>query len=456
MCVHHGGGAGAVGSTPVGELLLSGCMASRWGCGGAGVGRASSSCSGGADVGGWGVVPGDAHYGLRRVALLCYRRLYICSDPAEAMYPGPFHLEARDAIDWLAAQPDESVDLFVTDPPYESLEKHRRIGTTTRLKVSKSSSNTWFSIFPNARFEELFVQIYRVLRRNAHFYLFCDAETMFVAKPIAEAAGFRFWKPLIWDKVTLGMGYHYRARCERILFFEKGKRRLADLGVPDVLVVPRVRGGYPTEKPVDLMRILVSQSSSPGEVVADPFMGAGAVGIAAVSQGRRFLGNDIAPEALTIALERLLAAGGGHQPTRNDTCLLRADPSLDSLTPSVDLTPALKSGASEMATRARHRGRLQAQGRDLPAEPSQPWAQTTPLTKPEGLGHLHALQAGLPAEPRRLRAAAITKAIEFVKRLPADGIRGHFAKSFYVESPPSKARSARVDLEVNAGQAFVS
>ena len=54
---------------------------------------------------------------------------------------------------------------------------------------------------------------------------------MFVAKPEAERAGFRFWKPLVWDKKTIGMGYHYRARYEFILFFEKGKRRLNDLGI---------------------------------------------------------------------------------------------------------------------------------------------------------------------------------------------------------------------------------
>lgn len=41
------------------------------------------------------------------------------------------------------------------DPPYESLEKHRAIGTTTRLKHSKASSNDWFTIFPNARFSLL-------------------------------------------------------------------------------------------------------------------------------------------------------------------------------------------------------------------------------------------------------------------------------------------------------------
>ena len=80
------------------------------------------------------------------------------------------------------------------------------------------------------RFAELFEQIYRVLARDVHFYLFCVQETKFHTKPIAEAAGFRFWKPLIWDKMRIGMGYHYSARYECILFFEKGKRRLADLG----------------------------------------------------------------------------------------------------------------------------------------------------------------------------------------------------------------------------------
>src|SRR5690349_11406925 len=75
-----------------------------------------------------------------------------------------------DAVEWLNGLPAESVNLVVTDPPYESLEKHRAIGTTTRLKHSKSSSNDWFSIFPNSRFPELFAAIHRVLRRNSHFY----------------------------------------------------------------------------------------------------------------------------------------------------------------------------------------------------------------------------------------------------------------------------------------------
>lgn len=221
-----------------------------------------------------------------------------------------FLLTDRDAVDLLRSLPDASVDLLITDPPYESLEKHRKIGTTTRLKNSKASSNQWFEIFPNDRFEDLFEQVYRVLKPDSHFYFFCDTETMFVARPIGEACGFKFWKPIIWDKVAIGMGYHYRARYEVILFFEKGKRKLNDLSVPDILTAKRVYRGYPTEKPSELSETLIMQSTEPGDLVVDPFMGSGSVGMAALEQGRRFLGNDICAEAIEITRERLVELGG--------------------------------------------------------------------------------------------------------------------------------------------------
>jgi len=225
-----------------------------------------------------------------------------------------FQLAQVDAVAWLRALPAGSADLLVTDPAYESLEKHRAVGTTTRLKHSKASSNDWFTIFPNARFPDFFAAAFRALKRNAHLYVFCDAETMFVAKPMGEAAGFRFWKPLIWDKRTIGMGYHYRARYETILFFEKGKRRLNDLGVPDVIEVPRVRNGYPTEKPVGVGEVLVGQSSAPGDLVIDPFMGSGAFGVAAVQLGRDFAGTDTSVEAHSVARRRLEEAGARPTP----------------------------------------------------------------------------------------------------------------------------------------------
>ncbi|MBF4312939.1 site-specific DNA-methyltransferase, partial [Vibrio anguillarum] len=130
-----------------------------------------------------------------------------------------------------------------------------------------------------------------------HFYLFCDQETMFVIKPIAEKIGFKFWKPIVWDKVSIGMGYHYRARHEYILFFEKGKRKLNDLSIPDILTHKRVYRGYPTEKPVSLLEVLVAQSSREGELVVDPFFGSGSTLVAANNLNRQFKGNDISSSA---------------------------------------------------------------------------------------------------------------------------------------------------------------
>ena len=236
------------------------------------------------------------------------------TSPSVSSATPPYDLAVSDAVAWLRVQPDESIDLLVTDPAYESLEKHRAIGTTTRLKHSKGSSNDWFTVFPNARFGELFGEAFRVLKRNTHLYLYCDAETAFIVKSIAEDAGFKFWKPLVWDKKTIGMGYHYRARYEFILFFEKGKRRLNDLGVADVITVPRIHRGYPAEKPSAVSEVLITQSSLPGELVADPFMGSGSVGIAALKTGRRFSGCDLNPEAVRLTADRLRQFGSGHIP----------------------------------------------------------------------------------------------------------------------------------------------
>jgi site-specific DNA-methyltransferase (adenine-specific) len=221
-----------------------------------------------------------------------------------------FKTSKDDSVAWLKTLASESVDLVITDPAYESLEKHRKIGTTTRLKNSDGSSNEWFEIFPNSRFPEFFAEIYRVLKKDSHFYMMCDQETMFAVKPMAEAVGFKFWKPIVWDKQKIGMGYHYRARCEFVLFFEKGKKRLNSLSVPDVLSFPRVRAGYPTEKPVELCEVFVTQSSQPGDLVIDPFMGSGAVGVAALKHARNFSGNDISDKSITLSEERFKATLG--------------------------------------------------------------------------------------------------------------------------------------------------
>jgi site-specific DNA-methyltransferase (adenine-specific) len=218
-------------------------------------------------------------------------------------------LICADAVEGVRKLEDGSVNCIITDPAYESLEKYRAIGTTTRLKESEKSSNEWFAIFPNERFDEFFVECYRVLAKGSHLYMFCDDETSDIAKASMTSAGFHVWKRIVWDKMVMGMGYHYRAQYEFILFAEKGKRNLIDRGISDVMRCKRISNGYPTEKPVPLQKTLVLQSTEEGEVVLDPFCGSGSSGAAAVKLKRGYIGIDNSEKALGIAVKRIEAAG---------------------------------------------------------------------------------------------------------------------------------------------------
>src|SRR5205085_5666835 len=162
---------------------------------------------------------------------------------------------------------------------------------------------------PNERLPELLREIYRTLKPDRHFYLFCDEVTADVIKSQQGvgavrlpngarrcSCGFTYWKEIVWAKTTLdgakirgGTGYHYRAASERILFFEKGKRALSDLGIPDVLLAPRSSVPGPAVKPNAVVRTLILQSTVPGELVVDPFAGTGVVGVVSRAHGRPFL-----------------------------------------------------------------------------------------------------------------------------------------------------------------------
>lgn len=247
-------------------------------------------------------------------------------------------IKLTPALEGLQELADESVDLVITDPPYDTLEKWREMGTTTRLSNSKSSSNAWFPVVPPSYLSDTFVETYRVLKPGTHLYILCDEETADNLKPMLKATGFRLLKSLIWHKVgkqedvhcencghlvmtrnrpgAPGMGYPYRSQYEMILLAEKGKRKPPEnRAIRNVLSYPYLKGSdyYPTQKPVELLEVLVQQSSHEGDLVVDPFAGSGSTGIAAHRHARNFLGFDVEQKALDHF--QLMLEGEGVLPT---------------------------------------------------------------------------------------------------------------------------------------------
>jgi len=249
----------------------------------------------------------------------------------------PFALVIQgDCLKVLPHLPAGCVDLTICDPPYESIERHRKVGTTTRLKDSKSSSNPWFKSFPNSLYPKLFAMLYDLHAANSHLYMFCDSETEHIVlsgtnpyhdttpqhyQSIPAVTSWRAWPSLTWaktkkgltwkklagrtaslaiaeldtteiaailveDMISTGMGYHWRRATEQILFLEKGKRKLNNLGYGSVLAGPRAgKKDYPVQKPLCVLDRLVENSTQPGEIVLDPFAGSGSAGQAALNRG---------------------------------------------------------------------------------------------------------------------------------------------------------------------------
>jgi site-specific DNA-methyltransferase (adenine-specific) len=209
-----------------------------------------------------------------------------------------------DALTWLRSLPDGCANCIITDPPWDSLEEHRARGTTTRL------TNEWFETQTIEYIREVLLETYRVAAPASHMYVIADYVSAFRLEP-HKLAPWHFWKGLVWDKVSLGMGYHYRAQYEIVLLLEKGKskRQLHNRAVPDVIRCKKLKGKglYPTEKPLELLELFILQSTDPGELVIDPFAGSGSTGVAALGLGRRFQGVDVNPKALAYAEPRLSA-----------------------------------------------------------------------------------------------------------------------------------------------------
>lgn len=236
-----------------------------------------------------------------------------------------YHGDCREILPSLP-----KVDLVLTDPPYESMRRWEGIGTTARMGMGKKGSSAddsskFFKTISNSDLLALLPVLSELLRESRHCYIMCDEITLPYFYSVMRR-GFECYdeyenaciydqpppfdnmKPLIWDKVSMGMGYHYRCQYEFVIMFDKGKnRRLNSLSIPDILRFKRVEGNtqeVPTQKPLELFNCLVNQSSLEGEIILDPFLGSGTTAVCAKKLNRHCIGIEIEEKYCEIAANR--------------------------------------------------------------------------------------------------------------------------------------------------------
>lgn len=219
-----------------------------------------------------------------------------------------YKLYQGDCLELMKNIEDGSVDLVVTDPPYEI--------TTTGAGIYKQADKQYVKELNGMKdgfSEEVLDELCRVMKK-INIYFFCSQKQIiplldyFVKKKKCN------WNILSWHKTNPipACGNKYLTDTEFILFFrEKGVKVYGSFDTKRTWYATplnqsdKKKYGHPTVKPLSILENLVVNSSQEGEVVLDCFMGSGSTGIAALNNRRKFIGIELDPQYFNIAKERI-------------------------------------------------------------------------------------------------------------------------------------------------------
>lgn len=237
-------------------------------------------------------------------------------------------LHHGDALDTVRALEAGSVDAVVTDPPYCAggvSEAHRTRSDGQGLRSENLRRFGWFVgdnmgtaglvfLLRSMAFEAL-----RVVKPSGSLVVFCDWRMLPTLSPAIESAGWRSQGLVVWDKGSMGLGVGFRCQHELAMHFTAGAPEYHDRSVGNVIRSSRVGADereHQTQKPVDLLAKLIGVVAPPDGVVLDPFTGSGSTGVAALLNGRRFVGVERDAGHVETATRRLreAEAAGVQQP----------------------------------------------------------------------------------------------------------------------------------------------
>ena len=216
-------------------------------------------------------------------------------------------------MEYMRTLEDESIDLIVTDPPYPTTSRGHagNSGGMFQKEINKKGK-----VFEHNNIDctEYAPEFYRLLKDGSHCYVMTNHINLIKMLNVFTDCGFHFIKSLIWNKGNKIMGQYYMSQFEYILFFRKGYgKKINNCGTADILSVPNKKTKdtngkniHDTEKPVELMKILIENSTQKGDIVLDPFVGVGATALACIESERDYIGIELDENYYNIANERVI------------------------------------------------------------------------------------------------------------------------------------------------------
>ncbi len=227
-----------------------------------------------------------------------------------------FSLENINALEHMKEVKTDSIDLLFTDPPYgiDIGDIGMTIGGETGGEFS-STSITYDDSEENALnlYSTLAKESYRFCTSKAHVLLFLAPSHFHTISEIFKLSGWLVApRPLIWIKGNSGQNNQpemwFSSAYEMLLYARKPLSKLQMLGKPDWLqcdIVPHGKKVHQAEKPLPLLKELISRTTLPGMKLYDPFTGSGAILEAACEMKLIPSGCELAVESYATALNRM-------------------------------------------------------------------------------------------------------------------------------------------------------
>jgi site-specific DNA-methyltransferase (adenine-specific) len=223
-----------------------------------------------------------------------------------------YTLYLGDCLEYMKTMPDKSVDAVITDPPYRLTSGGHGYQKGLCHNFEKWGYTNNGELFTVPEITEWMPIIFSKGMENSEFYVMSNDKNLRGTLNAADSAGYQLHNMIIWDKQIKITNKWFMKQCEFILYFWKGSaRKINDMGTSQLFSMSPGNIGnkeHPSEKPIELMRMIIENSTDKTAVIFDPFMGSGTTGVACMQLGRRFIGCEIDPGYFEIARKRIEAA----------------------------------------------------------------------------------------------------------------------------------------------------
>lgn len=222
-------------------------------------------------------------------------------------------LRCGDCLEILKDIKDNSIDLIVTDPPYEKKGNSYycgggAFGTIRRKYHNQLDNKQLLNGINNIILDELL----RVMKK-CNIYIWCNKQQLRQYINYFEEKGYNM-DLLTWHKTNPvpTCNNKYLSDTEYILFFrENGVKIYGNYETKKKYYVTPTNKedkklyNHPTIKPLEIIKNLVINSSKENDIILDPFMGSGTTGVACKQLDRNFIGIEMDSNYYNIAERRI-------------------------------------------------------------------------------------------------------------------------------------------------------